>query len=234
MIIGRAAAIALAQAGAHVICLARTVGALEELDDEIVRAGGSATLVPLNLRDGDGIDRLGASIFERWGRLDALLANAGTLGVLTPISHLEPKVFTQLLEVSITANWRPDPLARSLCCAVSRRRAGRCSSRPGRRAQADAPILGRLCHEQGGRWRSLTLTYAAECEGTKVKVNLFNPGATRTAMRKQAMPGEDSHRRSGTPDAMAPRLVELLSPSNTSNGELFTPSALDFDRLDVR
>ena len=114
--IGRGAAIALARAGAHVICVARTVGALEELDDEIRQAGGSATLVPLNLKDVAGIDRLGAAIFERWGRLDALLANAGVLGVLTPITHLEPKVFQQLLDINVTANWRlirsMDPLLR--------------------------------------------------------------------------------------------------------------------------
>ena len=91
--IGRAAAIALAGAGAHVICTGRTVGGLEETDDEIQKAGGTATLVPMNLRDGDAIDRLGASIYERWGKLDALLGNAGVLGQLTPLAHLEPKTF---------------------------------------------------------------------------------------------------------------------------------------------
>src|SRR3954468_20803518 len=91
--IGRAAAIALGAAGAHVILVARTVGGLEETDDEIQKAGGTATLVPMNLRDFDAIDRLGASIFERWGKLDALLGNAGVLGVLTPVAHLEPKIF---------------------------------------------------------------------------------------------------------------------------------------------
>src|ERR1700712_618731 len=92
--IGRAAAIALGAAGAHVICVARTVGGLEETDDEIQKAGGTATLVPMNLRDFDAIDRLGASIHERWGRLDALMGNAGVLGQLTPVTHMEPKTFT--------------------------------------------------------------------------------------------------------------------------------------------
>src|SRR5215475_9166544 len=91
--IGRAAAIALAAAGAHVVCVARTVGGLEETDDEIQKAGGSATLVPLNLRDFEALDRLGRSLYDRWGRLDAFLGNAGSLGVLTPLAHLEPKVF---------------------------------------------------------------------------------------------------------------------------------------------
>src|ERR1700712_139520 len=94
--IGRAAAIALGGAGAHVICVARTVGGLEETDDAIQKAGGSATLVPLNLRDFDAIDRLGASIFERWGKLDILLANAGVLGVLTPLAHMEVKLFQEV------------------------------------------------------------------------------------------------------------------------------------------
>ena len=114
--IGRAAAIALAKAGAHVICVARTVGGLEETDDEIQKAGGTATLVPMNLRDFEAIDRLGGSIFERWGRLDALFANAGILGMLTPLAHLEPKTFQEVMEVNVTANWRLirslDPLLR--------------------------------------------------------------------------------------------------------------------------
>ena len=96
--IGRAAALALAGAGAHVILIARTVGGLEEVDDEIQKAGGQATLVPLDLKDFPALDRLGASIFERWGRLDAFLGNAGVLGTLTPITHLEPKHFQELLD----------------------------------------------------------------------------------------------------------------------------------------
>jgi len=114
--IGRAAAIALAGTGAHVILVARTVGGLEETDDAVQKAGGTATLVPMNLRDGDAIDRLGASIFERWGRLDAFLGNAGVLGQLTPLAHLDPKTFQEVLEVNVTANWRLirllDPLLR--------------------------------------------------------------------------------------------------------------------------
>ena len=104
--IGRAAALALAKAGAHVILVARTVGGLEEADDEIQKLGGTATLVPMNLRDSEAIDRLGASIFERWGKLDAFLGNAGVLGQLTPLAHLEPKTFQEVMEVNVTANWR--------------------------------------------------------------------------------------------------------------------------------
>src|ERR1700749_4637290 len=114
--IGRAASLALANAGAHVILVARTVGGLEDADDDIKKAGGTATLVPLNLKDFAAIDRLGASLFERWGKLDAFLGNAGVLGTLTPLTHLEPKDFADLLDINITANWRLirslDPLLR--------------------------------------------------------------------------------------------------------------------------
>ena len=116
--IGRAAAIALGAAGAHVICVARTVGGLEETDDEIQKAGGTATLVPMNLRDFDAIDRLGASIYERWGRLDALFANAGVLGMLTPLAHLEPKTFTGSDGGECHRQLAADPLARSAAAPV--------------------------------------------------------------------------------------------------------------------
>ena len=115
--LGREAALGLAKEGAHVIAVARTVGALEELDDEIQALGGTATLVPLDLKDFEALDRLGASIFERWGRLDAFLANAGVLGVLTPLGHLEPKTFQEAMDVNVTANYRMirsfDPLLKA-------------------------------------------------------------------------------------------------------------------------
>jgi NAD(P)-dependent dehydrogenase (short-subunit alcohol dehydrogenase family) len=214
--IGRAAAIALGGAGAHVVCVARTVGALEEVDDEIRKAGGSATLVPLNLKDAAGIDRLGAALFERWGRLDGLLANAGVLGVLTPITHLEPKVFAQLLDINVTANWR---LIRSMDPLLRQSEAGRALFMTSGAARKHTPFWGGYAMSKAAL-ESLALTYAAECEGTRVRVNLFNPGATRTAMRKKAMPGEDPAGLK-TPDDIAPRLLELLSPSNTANGALF-------------
>ena len=214
--IGRAAAIALGAAGAHVICVARTVGALEEVDDEIRKAGGSATLVPFNLKDVAGIDRLGASIFERWGRLDALLANAGVLGVLTPITHLEPKVFDQLLDINVTANWR---LIRSMDPLLRLSDAGRALFVTSGAARKHSQFWGGYAMSKAAL-EALALTYAAECQSTKVRVNLFNPGATRTAMRKKAMPGEDPAGLQ-TPEDIAPRIVELLSPSNAANGQLF-------------
>ncbi len=216
--IGRAAAIALGAAGAHVICVARTVGGLEEVDDEIRKAGGSATLVPLSLKDVGGIDRLGASIFERWGRLDALLANAGVLGVLTPLTHLEPKMFDQLVEINVTANWR---LIRAMDPLLRQSEAGRALFVTSGAARKATPFWGGYAMSKAAL-ESLALTYAAECEGTKVRVNLFNPGPTRTAMRRKAMPGEDPATVKA-PEEVTPRIVALLSPSNTANGELFGP-----------
>ena len=212
--IGQAAAIALGAAGAHVIALARTVGGLEETDDAIRATGGSATLVPLDLKDAPAIDRLGASIFERWGRLDAFLGNAGTLGALSPLAHLEPKVFQELLDINITANWR---MIRSLDPLLRQSDAGRVLFVSSGAAAKHTPFWGGYGMSKAAL-ESLALTYAAECSGTNVKVNLLNPGPLRTKMRARAMPGEDPESLR-PPEVVAPLIVELLSPSNQKNGE---------------
>ena len=214
--IGRAAAIALGREGAHVICVARTVGGLEETDDAIQKAGGTATLVPLNLKDFAAIDRLGASIFERWGRLDALFADAGVLGMLTPLAHLEPKIFTEVMEVNVTANWR---LIRSLDPLLRLSDAGRALFVTSGAARKSTPFWGAYAVSKAAL-EMMALTYAAECEASnQVKVNLLNPGPMRTAMRRKAMPGEDPDHLV-KPDAMAPKVVEMLSPSFQQNGVL--------------
>jgi NAD(P)-dependent dehydrogenase (short-subunit alcohol dehydrogenase family) len=213
--IGRAAAKALAKAGAHVVLVARTVGALEEVDDEIRKDGGAATLVPLDIRDFPALDRLGATIFERWGRLDAFLGNAGSLGVITPLSHLEPKAFQELIEVNVTANWR---LIRSLDPLLRRSEAGRALFVTSGAARKHTPFWGGYAMAKAAL-ESLALTYAAECASTNVKVNLLSPGPLRTAMRAKAMPGEDPDTLL-KPDAVAPLIVELLSSSCEKNGEI--------------
>jgi NAD(P)-dependent dehydrogenase (short-subunit alcohol dehydrogenase family) len=214
--IGRAAALALAKAGAHVILVARTVGGLEEADDEIQKVGGTATLVPMNLRDGDAIDRLGASIFERWGRLDAFFGNAGVLGQLTPLAHLEPKVFQEVMEVNVTANWR---LIRSLDPLLRLSDAGRVLFVTSGAARKHTAYWGAYSISKAAL-ESMALTYAAECEGTKIRVNLINPGPMRTAMRRKAMPGEDPATLP-VPEEMTPKIVEMLSPEFDGNGTSF-------------
>ena len=212
--IGRAAAIALGAAGAHVICIARTVGGLEETDDAIVKAGGTATLVPLNLKDFSAIDRLGASIYERWGKLDAFLGNAGVLGALTPLAQLEPKIFAELTDINVTANYR---LIRSLDPLLRQSDAGRVLFVTSGAAAKHTPYWGGYAMSKAAL-ESLALTYAAECEVSNVKVNLLNPGAIRTAMRAKAMPGEERSNLK-RPEDLAPLIVELLSPSSQKNGE---------------
>lgn len=213
--IGRAVALGLAAEGAHVILVARTVGGLEEVDDEIRKVGGKATLVPLDLTDFDAIDRLGATIFERWGKLDILIANAGTLGVLTPVSHLEVKAWDKLVATNITANWR---LIRSFEPLLKRSDAGRAIFVTSSSAHKAKPYWGGYAMSKAAL-EALVKTWAAECANTNIRANLLSPSATRTAMRKQAMPGEDPTTLT-KPAELVPLFIELASPSYTRNGEV--------------
>jgi NAD(P)-dependent dehydrogenase (short-subunit alcohol dehydrogenase family) len=177
-------------------------------------------LVPLNIRDFEALDRLGGTIFDRWGKLDAFFGNAGSLGVLTPLAHLEPKVFQEVVEVNITANWR---LIRSLDPLLRQSDAGRVLFVTSGAAKYHTPFWGGYGMAKAAL-ESLALTYAEECATTKVKVNLLSPGAIRTGMRARAMPGEDPNTLP-PPEALVPLIVDLLSPSNTKNGELVVFSA---------
>jgi len=213
--IGKAAALALANAGAHVILVARTVGGLEDADDEIQKAGGSATLVPLDVKDFAALDRLGASIYERWGKLDAFFGNAGVLGAISPLSHLEPKTFQELIDVNVTANWR---MIRSFDPLLRLSDAGRALFVTSGAAQKHTPFWGGYAMAKAAL-ESLALTYAAECASTNVRVNLLSPGPLRTAMRARAMPGEDPQSLL-PPETVVPLIVDLLSPANEKNGEI--------------
>lgn len=214
--IGRAAALAYAREGAHVVALARTEGALEELDDEIRAAGGSATLVPVDLTDFEALDRLGAAIHERWGRLDILLGNAGVLGELMPLGHLEPKLWEQVMAVNVTANWRLirslDPLLRSAVAGralfVTSGAAHRCLAYWGPYSTSKAAL------------EALVRTYAAETATTPIRVMLVNPGPLRTAMRRAAMPGEDPETLK-TPEDLAPQLVRLAASDWSESGKIY-------------
>jgi NAD(P)-dependent dehydrogenase (short-subunit alcohol dehydrogenase family) len=214
--IGYAAALGLAEAGAHVIAVARTTGGLEELDDAIRAKGGSATLVPLDLKDFAGIDRLGGVIFERWGKLDILFGNAGILGVVTPLAHLEPKVWENALAINVTANWR---LIRSFDPLLRRSDAGRALFVTSGITKSLRPYWGSYSITKAAL-EALVRTYAGEVTNTSVRANLFSPGALRTHMRAQAMPGEDPETLE-RPDVVVPDIVRMLSPDYTENNILF-------------
>lgn len=214
--IGRAAALALAAEGAHVVAVARTTGGLEELDDEIREIGGAATLVPLDLTDSPGIDRLGAALYERWGRLDILFANAGLLGAITPLAHLDQKVWDEVMSVNVTANWR---LIRSLDPLLRASDAGRVLFMGSAAALSCRPYWG-IYSISKAALEALARTWAGEVQKTNVRVNLFYPGATRTGMRAQAMPGEDPETLP-IPEALVPDIVRMLSPNFDEMGTVF-------------
>ncbi|MCC6737190.1 MAG: SDR family NAD(P)-dependent oxidoreductase [Bauldia sp.] len=214
--LGRAAALALAEAGSHIVAVARTVGGLEELDDDIRRIGGEATLVPLDLKDGNAIDRLGAILFERWGRIDGVLGNAAVLGVITPLAHLSVKAWDEALAVNVTANWR---LLRSMDPLLRLSPAGRALFITSGAAQSARPYWGAYSITKAAL-EAMVKTYAGEHARTTTRANLLDPGPLRTAMRARAMPGEDPMTLR-EPSAVTPRIVEMLSPSFDANGTVY-------------
>lgn len=214
--IGRAAALELAREGAHVIILARTVGALEELDDEVRALGSTATLVELDLQKGDRVDALGPSLYQRWERLDVLVGNAGVLGPLSPLPHVTADAWTSVLDVNLTANWR---LIRTLDPLLRRSDAGRAIFVGSAAAAEPTAYWGPYATSKAGL-ETLVKTYAEEVENTAVRVNLIYPGPVRTAMRAKAFPGEDPTTLP-TPEDVAPMFVDLALPSVTANGRIF-------------
>jgi NAD(P)-dependent dehydrogenase (short-subunit alcohol dehydrogenase family) len=217
--IGYNAALAFARQGAHVIALARTVGGLEELDDQIRSEGGeAATLVPADITDFDAIDRLGATIDQRWGRLDIFLANAGMLGGLSPLGHYEPKNFQRVFDVNVTANWRfirsLDPLLRASDAAraifMSSGSPHSCKAFWGPYAASKAAL------------EALARVYAAESKTTSIASIIVDPGVARTAMRALAMPGEDPQTLPH-PSTVADALVELAAPDgHVRSGQIYS------------
>ena len=212
--IGRGASLELAKAGAHVIAVARTEGGLTELDDEIRSLGGTATLVPLDLRDFDAIDRLGAAVFERWKKLDVLVGNAGLLGNLGPMAHIAPDDWQYLQDINLTANWR---LIRSFDVLLRESEAGR--------AVFVTSGVARNCKAYWGGYAvtkaaldAMVKIYAAELTETKARANLLNPGPIATRLRAKAYPGEDSSSIPQVQD-LAPLFVKMASPDYDQNGQ---------------
>lgn len=214
--IGYFTALELAKAGAHVIACARTVGGLEELDDAIKAVGGSATLVPFDLADMNAIDALGASIFERWGKLDILVANAGVLGVISPIGHIEAKTFEKVMNINVTATWR---LIRSVDPLLARSHAGRAVIISSAAAHKCRPFWGPYSASKAAV-EALARTWAGESRSTALRITSVDPGATRTAMRAQAVPGEDPATLPH-PCEVAKAILPLVGPDVTETGKLF-------------
>jgi NAD(P)-dependent dehydrogenase (short-subunit alcohol dehydrogenase family) len=213
--IGRAVALRYAREGATVVLLARTQGALEELDDEITALGGSAVLVPFDLTEFDKLDDVGAALFERFKRLDILVGNAAVLGTLGPVGHMAPKDWANALDVNVTANWR---MIRSFDPLLRQSDAGRVIFVTSAAAQRPTAYWGAYSVTKAAL-EMLAKVYAKEVENTPIRVNLLNPRATRTRMRAEAFPGEDPETLK-TPEAVTDLFVELALPGCSRNGEV--------------
>ncbi len=211
--IGAAVAERFAKEGADLILVARTVGGLEATDDRVRAQGRHATLVPLDLLDGEAIDRLGASVFERWGRLDILIGNAAMLGPLSPVGHYDPEVWEKVIDLNLNANWR---LVRSFDPLLRASDAGRAIFVTSGVARMALAYWGAYAASKAAL-ETLVMTYAAELNKTKVKANLLDPGIVRTRMRAQAFPGEDPNSLP-PPESITDAFVELASPECTKNG----------------
>ena len=215
--IGAATALALGKAGAHVVAVARTVGGLEELDDAIRAAGGgSATLVPLDVTDFQGLGRLAGALNERYARLDILIGNAAIAGPSSPLDHIPLKDWDEVMKVNVTANWQ-------LICAMDallrRSDAGRAVFVTSGAAHNIHPYLG-LYAASKAALEAVARTYAAETERTAVRVNLINPGPTRTRMRAQVMPGEDPLTLPPS-ELVAEKIIELCMPEFSETGRFY-------------
>ncbi len=212
--IGAAVAKAYARAGAHVVLLARTVGALEALDDEIRKSGGQATLIPMDLRDPEPLDNLGPLLMQKFGRLDIFVANAGMLGTLTPLPHQKAGEWEKVMNVNLNANFR---LVRTLDPLLRASDAGRAifvtSGAAEGRAYWGAYGISKAALE------ALARTWVSETEKTKLRVNIVDPGGVRTAMRAEAFPGEDKEKLL-LPEDVVPVFLELSLPVCMKHGEI--------------
>lgn len=214
--IGYFAAKAIAATGAHVIAVARTTGGLEELDDEITSAGGSATLVPLDLKDGEGVDRLGAAIFERWGKLDGLVAAAAVMPAVAPVGHFSVKEWSEAIDVNLTANWR---LIRTLDPLFRKSDNARIVALTAPYARDLSPFMAAYAASKAGL-EALIQTYAAEmAKSGRIKANLLEPFPVRSALRSKIKPGEAADTLPH-PSLIAPKIVDMLAPDWESTGQL--------------
>ena len=213
--IGAAVAKRFAAEGARLILTARTVGGLEEIDDAVKAEGGTATLVPMDLTQGDAIDQLGGALHEKFGRLDVLIGNAGMLGMMSPIGHIDPPVWEQTLALNLTANYR---LIRSLDPLLRQSDAGRAIFVTSGAARSGSPYWGAYAVSKAGL-ETLVQTYAAEVAKTNIRVNIVDPGGQRTQMRAAAFPGEDPETLPH-PDDRTDVFVDLAETACTRHDEI--------------
>ncbi len=213
--IGAAVAKAYAKAGAHVILTSRTMGALEEVDDAIQAAGGKATIMPLNMLDLDKVDVMGPAIAEKFGRLDIAVGNAGMLGSLTPLGHVDAKEWQRVMDLNVNANFR---LIRTLDPLLRASDAGRMIMVSSSLAHTPRAYWGAYAVSKAAL-ETLAKVYAAETVTTNVRVNLIDPGATRTAMRAKAYPGEDPAKPKD-PEDTVPLFLQLAAAACSSHGEV--------------
>jgi len=217
--IGAATAIELARLGAHVVLLARTQGGLEEVDDTIRAAGGTATLLPMDLRQPEKLDPVGPSLMERFGRLDILVHNAGALGKLTPAGHIVPKDLDECMAVNFTSAWR---LIRTCAPVLAASDAGRAIFVTSRVAREPKAYWGAYAASKAAM-ETMIRCWADEVENTPLRINIFDPGRTATRMRATAFPGEDP-RTLPTPADRAAALAALCLPSETRHGQIIRPT----------
>ena len=215
--IGRAVAVAAAAAGAELLITGRTIGALEEVDDEIKAAGGTATIVEMDMKDTAAIPRLAAAIQGRWGRLDGLVANAGMLPALTPVAHLQPDVWDECLAVNLSGQWH---LIRAMDPLLRAAPAGRAILVSSGAAVGSRPFWGPYAAAKAGL-EALARSWAGESEQTNLRINILNPGGTATTMRASAFPGEDQTTLP-RPEDIAPAFLQLLSTDCAHHGALLS------------
>ena len=213
--IGRAMALKLAAAGAHIIATSRTTGALEELDDAIQAAGGSCTLVPLDLMSNDGIEQLGQIVEERWNKLDILLASAGELGTLTPAAQVKAKTWNSVVGINLLA---PARMIRAFEALLLRSDAGRAVFISSGAAVSRRPFWAPYAASKAAL-DALVQSWAREHENNPLRANLVYPGAMRTIMRAKAFPGEDPMSLPH-PSELWPVIAELVSPDCQRNGDV--------------
>jgi NAD(P)-dependent dehydrogenase (short-subunit alcohol dehydrogenase family) len=219
--IGAAVAEAFAREGAHLVLAARTVGGLEEADDKIRAAGGTATLVPLDLRDFIKIDELAAAIYERFKRLDILVGNAAEFGTFSPLGHIDPKLWGEIIDLNLTANWR---LIRAMDPLLRAAEHGRAIFVTSGIARSPRAYWGPYAVSKAGL-EVLVRTYAAEVEKTNVRANLIGPGVVRTRLRARVFPGEDPMTLP-PPETVAEAFVQLALPECGRNGDVVTAGGL--------